>query len=811
MLGWITGALCGVSWFANPYFWNVIGRAVGWIADTLGVGGSCCEEKDGEYELIESRASSETISDVESEELRDEIELEMAGRRRKRAQWVRRVKMIAALGAVGVLFTIRPNSPIYGHLTGTLPFTIVGDLLMRMGEFCDMGIADGMMGREFPVPEWMDREALVISDGKWKGWTPGKKWWEVERKRPAWLPKRWGENEGFGGWDGTTFERERNRTLYPPPPPHGREYPHHPHHSGPHHGPHPPKSPHHHESPQPKGYDSILDPLKISNADEPVLAEIKEKLKKGKVPIKHVVILSLESTRKDVFPLVKDSELGVHLTSSRKHSKISDSYGDLADVSPTAEALTGVDGGWGRPPSTNFTFSGINIQSATTGATFTLKSLLGSHCGVSPLPVDFAEELDSTIYQPCLPQILNLFNTLPKPKKSSLSQKHTFLSSNWSSHFMQSVTGNFDRQTPLMAKMGFTTITMKENLIGPSSPHPAKEPEVNYFGFPEPTLIPYLRDLFHNAVTSNTRLFLSHITSTSHHPWSTPGSFGSQKQYFGREAPDERGDRYLNSIRYDDAWVATFLSLLREAGMEDETLVVLVGDHGFSFTEESTIKTAYANADISNFRVPMLFRHPALSPGLQLKDVTVTSTSILPTILDLLELSGSLPTEAEKVAGDLRREYEGQSLVRQFVPEVVMHKGTKNETTREALNFGVVNPGGTHFSITGAASGFRLVIPICEKAEYVFEVIGDGKDDAGMKKRAVRSWEGGRKLRRAVEVSYGVGSRQGEWVERVEKVAGWMVWELRRRWGYWEGGRAEDRGGGKEGAGVLTREHWWST
>jgi len=120
---------------------------------------------------------------------------------------------------------------------------------------------------------------------------------------------------------------------------------------------------------------------------------------------------------------------------------------------------------------------------------------------------------------------------------------------------------------------------VREDLQAKDAKYPPKNGELNYFGYSEKELKPYIKDLFEDAEKNGERVFLSHLTSSTHHPWATPKEFGEQKRYWG----GSRGggtpwDRYLNSIKWGDQWIGEFLQLLEDVGVADKTLVVMVGD-----------------------------------------------------------------------------------------------------------------------------------------------------------------------------------------------------------------------------------------
>lgn len=80
-----------------------------------------------------------------------------------------------------------------------------------------------------------------------------------------------------------------------------------------------------------------------------------------------------------------------------------------------------------------------------------------------------------------------------------------------------------------------------------------------------------------DAANNNTRLFLSHFTSTSHHPWKVPEDF-NQTSYTGPNGKHKNLEKYLNTIHYDDFWMGEILGLLDEAGIANETLCIFIGD-----------------------------------------------------------------------------------------------------------------------------------------------------------------------------------------------------------------------------------------
>ncbi|KAJ6146484.1 hypothetical protein N7497_008466 [Penicillium chrysogenum] len=456
-------------------------------------------------------------------------------------------------------------------------------------------------------------------------------------------------------------------------------------------------------------YNPHEDPLHISNLNKPVLEEIHNALASGDVKIKHVVFLKLESARADIFPLQKDSFMYKRIAETWKDKTIPPEVVDrLANLTRTAEYLTNFPNGFEHDDARfngRKAYGGISAKNAITSATYTLKSLTGSFCGVTPLVADFNREFDHHIYQPCLPHVFDMLSQ----QSDITNDTDDFTKWPWHSTFMMSVTEMYDNQDKLTPQLGFRDKQTKETIIKPEAKHyPVTSPEVNYYGYPESELREYIRDAIDDAERDHQRLFLSHLTSTTHHPWGVPND--AYEDLMGsKSGANNDMNRYLNSVGYVDDWLSDLIDILEEKGVANETLFVMAGDHGLSLPNDGGI-TPYDNPHIGSFKVPIVIAHPQLPP-VQI-DTPVISTQIVPTIIDLLIESASLSKDSTTAARDIRSLYEGQSLIR---PQVVQQDG------RESWHFTVMNTGGSWLSVRSAARPeFRLVIPLVNDVEWRF-------------------------------------------------------------------------------------------
>lgn len=108
-----------------------------------------------------------------------------------------------------------------------------------------------------------------------------------------------------------------------------------------------------------------------------------------------------------------------------------------------------------------------------------------------------------------------------------------------------------------------------------------------------------------------------------------------------RVDPDELIALYKGEITYLDAQIGRLLEVLTTLDVEDNTLVVLVGDHGESMTEKK-IYFCHAGLYDQVLRVPLIFRLADRVPAGRRVGALTSSVDILPTVLELL---GIEPTE----------------------------------------------------------------------------------------------------------------------------------------------------------------------
>lgn len=508
-------------------------------------------------------------------------------------------------------------------------------------------------------------------------------------------------------------------------------------------------------------YDNKLDPISKPNFDKDLLEPLKGKLKD--VSIRNVMFIFLESTRKDVFPFKKGGWPYSRMADTWTTKKMSPEAEErAATLTQTARYLTGdYDDGFNHKETPRR--GGINVKKNTPSATYTLKSLTGGLCGVNPLVADMNREYNYHIYQPCLPHVFKALNMINEPTPDAKD----FTSQPFNNSFMMSVTGQYDHQYDLMKSIGY----LEEEMVDSEYLHSDKAAfgnvtieDIRYDGMPEVAIEDYFRDAFRTSRNNNTRLFLTHLTSSTHFPYGLPETekYVSMVQ---EDASTHMSDisKHLNAVGYVDRWVGHLLDIVEEEGATNDTLIVLVGDHGVPVVEMGGA-SPWGVPSVGSFLVPLVFSHPQL-PVVDVNDL-VSSMSIVPTVLDLLLETGALSKKQQTAARDLMRSYEAPSLIRSL------------ETDQRRWYFTTVSPGGQGISTRSMDSPrWRLIVPLIQDAEWYFSDLDtDPHED---KQVASFGFVG---MLRAVEKKHGVEA--AKWAEEAAFAARWWVSDNHQRWRY---------------------------
>lgn len=163
-------------------------------------------------------------------------------------------------------------------------------------------------------------------------------------------------------------------------------------------------------------------------------------------------------------------------------------------------------------------------------------------------------------------------------------------------------------------------------------------------------------------------------------------AFGVQ---FGRQlTPAEEGqirqpliDMYDGGVRYTDELVGEVIELWRERGTLDDTVVVVLADHGEMMGEHGAFGhvTSLYQPDL---HVPLAFRYPKRIPAGTVVSEPVSTVGVFASLMDLLGTAPKAPLDAGSLVpgsgtrtAQIAERYEGAMLASRFAPGTANGKG----------------------------------------------------------------------------------------------------------------------------------------
>jgi glucan phosphoethanolaminetransferase (alkaline phosphatase superfamily) len=234
----------------------------------------------------------------------------------------------------------------------------------------------------------------------------------------------------------------------------------------------------------------------------------------------------------------------------------------------------------------------------------TSKALVATTCGIEPpLDTDKTESEPGILPARCLPELL---------------KDHGY-----ESKFFQSATKTFERRTQLVRNFGYDTFTATEGMN--------KEgfDKANYFGYEDDIMLePSRAWLEENG--DDGPFVASYLTVTPHHDYVVPDRYGKKKF-----SEDEVLNRYLNTLRYQDFFLKNLFAQYKELGLYEDTIFVILGDHGEGFGEHYDLKQHDNTIYEEGLHIPLLIHDPR-RPEARRIEAPVSELDVLPTLADLL-------------------------------------------------------------------------------------------------------------------------------------------------------------------------------
>jgi arylsulfatase A-like enzyme len=147
------------------------------------------------------------------------------------------------------------------------------------------------------------------------------------------------------------------------------------------------------------------------------------------------------------------------------------------------------------------------------------------------------------------------------------------------------------------------------------------------FGVDEPSTVARILEWI-DALPAGQRFFVTYLPIAGHHPYETPepGSFPDNDPF----------GRYRNALYYGDAALGALVDGITARGLGDETLWVILGDHGEAFGQHDGNYGHTFQLYEENIHVPLLIAAPGLIPYQIRSRQVISLIDAAPGVLDLI-------------------------------------------------------------------------------------------------------------------------------------------------------------------------------
>ncbi len=253
--------------------------------------------------------------------------------------------------------------------------------------------------------------------------------------------------------------------------------------------------------------------------------------------------------------------------------------------------------------------SSLLAERAYGSVPFTSKANVATNCGIFPYPVQLAfglvpEAERGGIPARCLPDLLK--------------------DQGYNTAYFMSAKKKFENWENLINNFGYDELYSRESMDEEGFE------KVGGGAMEDDIMLKPSEEWLTEQKESGKPFMATYMTSSPHYPYLVPKRYGEE-----RFAEDEELNRYLNDIRYQDFFLKNLFDQYKALGLYDDTVFVILGDHGEGFREHGI--RSHGNVPYEeSLRIPTLIHDPKRFENGARVTAPVSQLDILPTIADLL-------------------------------------------------------------------------------------------------------------------------------------------------------------------------------
>ncbi len=198
----------------------------------------------------------------------------------------------------------------------------------------------------------------------------------------------------------------------------------------------------------------------------------------------------------------------------------------------------------------------------------------------------------------------------------------------YSSAFVTPTSITYENDSEIVQSLGFEKVVTVDDMPAPASGM------VTPFGWEDRAALAPIGRWLDEPARHTGPFLLAVMTNVGHWPYSLPDGYGAH--HYPSRTPEH--ESYLNCVRYIDDYLRELVGALRSRNLLENTVLVILGDHGEEFQEHGGIVHGFALYD-EVLRIPMLIRLPQSDARRGHVTGLRQQIDVLPTIAEALGLT----------------------------------------------------------------------------------------------------------------------------------------------------------------------------